>query len=94
MNNLDLVTERSLLRFFAHAARDEGMTVIFVTHNVSVAAHFATHIALVSSSGAEVGKNEEILRADRLERAYGAPVAIVPLVGMERFRPAAVEVST
>jgi manganese/iron transport system ATP-binding protein len=88
MNNLDLVTERSLLKLFARQVRDEGLTVIFVTHNVSVAAHFASHIALVNGSGAEVGTNEEILQADRLERAYGAPVAIVPLVGMEPFRHA------
>jgi len=94
MNNLDLVTERSLLRFFASQVRDEGLTVIFVTHNVSVAAHFASHIALVNGSSADVGTNEEILRPDLLERAYGAPVAIVPLVGMERFRPVAVEAST
>lgn len=92
MNNLDLVTERSLLRFFAQQVRDAGLTVIFVTHNVSVASHFASHVALVGSSGAEIGSNESILRPDLLQRAYGAPVAIVPLVGMERFRPALEEV--
>ena len=92
MNNLDLVTERSLLRLFARQVRDEGVTVIFVTHNVSVAAHFASHIALVNGSGADVGTNEQILQPGRLERAYGAPVTIVPLVGMEPFRPTTAEV--
>jgi ABC-type cobalamin/Fe3+-siderophores transport system ATPase subunit len=62
-----------------------------VTHDVSVAAHFATHVALVHGSGADVGPKDEILRADLLERAYGAPVTIVPLVGMDQPEPRAVE---
>jgi ABC-type Mn2+/Zn2+ transport system ATPase subunit len=88
MNNLDLVTERSLLQLFARQNRDEGLTVVFVTHDVSVAAHFATHVALVHGSTVDVGPRPQLLRPDLLERAYGAPVTIVPLVGMEPARPA------
>jgi len=88
MNNLDLVTERSLLQLFARQNRDEGLTVVFVTHDVSVAAHFATHVALVHGRAVDVGPKAQLLRPDLLERAYGAPVTIVPLVGMEPTLPA------
>ena len=88
MNNLDLVTERNLLELFARQNRDEGLTVVFVTHDVSVAAHFATHVALVHGRRVDVGPKAQLLKPDLLERAYGAPVAIVPLVGMEPSRPA------
>lgn len=87
MNNLDLVTERNLLQLFARQNRDEGLTIVFVTHDVSVAAHFATHVALVHGRAVDVGPTEQLLRPDLLERAYGAPVTIVPLVGMEPVRP-------
>lgn len=79
MNNLDLVTERSLLELFARQNRDEGLTIVFVTHDVSVAAHYASHVALVHGGGVEAGTKEAVLRPERLARAYGAPVAIVPL---------------
>lgn len=88
MNNLDLVTERNLLALLARQNRDEGLTVVFVTHDVSVAAHFATHVALVHGRAADVGPKAQLLKPDLLERAYGAPVTIVPLVGMEPARPA------
>jgi ABC-type Mn2+/Zn2+ transport system ATPase subunit len=81
LNNLDLPTERALLNLFARR-REAGTAIVFVTHNVSIAAHLATHVALVRDGGAEVGPAAEILRPDRLERAYGGPVAIVPIPGL------------
>jgi ABC-type Mn2+/Zn2+ transport system ATPase subunit len=91
MNNLDLVTERSLLQLFARQNREDGLSIVFVTHDVSVAAHFATHVALVRGGGADVGPKDEILQPDLLERAYGAPVTIVPLVGIDEPERSAAE---
>lgn len=82
LNNLDLVSERALLALLARQNREEGLTIVFVTHDVSVAAHFATHVGLVHGDRVDAGLRAEVLQADRLERAYGAPVTIVPLAGL------------
>ena len=72
MNNLDLVTERRLLELFARQNRDEGLAVVFVTHDVAIAQRFATHVALVGGDGRiDVGTRDEVLDPAHLERAYG-----------------------
>lgn len=82
LNQLDLVTERAVLELLARRQRDESRALVYVTHQVSIAAHLATHVALVHHGGVEAGPVEELLTPARLERAYGAPVPIVAYPGL------------
>src|SRR5688572_2742030 len=56
MNQLDLVTERALLELLARRQRDAGLALVYVTHQVAIAAHLATHVALVHHGGVEAGR--------------------------------------
>jgi zinc transport system ATP-binding protein len=87
MSHLDLVTERALLELLARRNREEGLALVWVTHDVAIAAALATHVALVHHGGVECGPADELLDAARLERAYGAPVPVHPVRGFERRRP-------
>ena len=84
LNNLDLVTVRALLDLLERQNREDGLTVVFVTHDVSIAVRYATHVVLVHDGGADVGSREEMLRPALLERAYGAPLAVASLAGAAR----------
>ena len=53
------------------------MTVIFVTHNISTAAHYATHIALFRGGRVISGRPETVLTHGNLMDAYGADVKLV-----------------
>lgn len=77
-NGLDLAAEDAFLRFLADLNRQQQLTIIFVTHNVAIAARHATHLALFHSGSLEVGPLEEMLKRAPLERTYG--------VGVEVFR--------
>jgi ABC-type Mn2+/Zn2+ transport system ATPase subunit len=75
-NGLDLAAEDAFLRFLADLNREERLTLLFVTHNVAIAARYATDIALFHSGTLESGTREKMLDRDTLERVYGAPVEV------------------
>lgn len=75
-NGLDLSTEDMFLRFLAKLNQEENLTLLFVTHDIAIAARYATDIALFHSGTLESGTREKMLDRDTLERVYGAPVEV------------------
>jgi ABC-type Mn2+/Zn2+ transport system ATPase subunit len=73
---LDLGSQHALLELLVRLWREGGRTLVFVTHDLSLAARHATHVALFHDGTAEAGPTRELLTAERLERAYGAPVVV------------------
>jgi ABC-type Mn2+/Zn2+ transport system ATPase subunit len=61
-----------------HALQDlngrERLTILFVTHDLPLAARYATHIALFVNGVVEPGPAGGVLRPDSLLRAYGLPI--------------------
>jgi|APTNR8051073442_1049403.scaffolds.fasta_scaffold00016_162 ABC-type Mn2+/Zn2+ transport system ATPase subunit len=82
-NGLDLNSEEDLLSSLQRLNRDDGMTILFVTHDLPLAARFATHLALVHRGSVESGPAAHLLGHGALERTYGMaiPWAIAPLAG-------------
>lgn len=70
-NGLDLPAEDSFLQFLADLNREEKMTLLFVTHHLTLAARYATHIALLHHRRAQTGPVREILIPENLLHAYG-----------------------
>lgn len=75
-NGLDLSTEDSFLRDLTDLNRREGLTLLFVTHAIAIAARYATDIALFHSGTVESGPREKMLDRSALERAYGAQIEV------------------
>lgn len=74
--DLDLPATQSLMESLTDLNRKEKLTILFVTHDLMVAARYATHIALFVDGFVQVGQNPAILSPDWLERTYGIPVSI------------------
>jgi ABC-type Mn2+/Zn2+ transport system ATPase subunit len=75
-NGLDLAAEDAVLRFLAELNRKEQLTLLFVTHNLAIAARYATHIALFHAGEVVSGPRREVLNRQTLERIYGVAVEI------------------
>jgi ABC-type Mn2+/Zn2+ transport system ATPase subunit len=75
-NGLDLAAEDAVLRFLAELNRKEQQTLLFVTHNLAIAARYATHIALFHAGEVVSGPRQEVLNRQTLERIYGVAVEI------------------
>jgi len=79
-NHLDFLAEQSILDVLAALHREEGTTVLFVTHALHLAARYGTHVALFHGGRVESGPAAALLRPERLTRAYGVapPTAGAP----------------
>jgi ABC-type Mn2+/Zn2+ transport system ATPase subunit len=75
-NGLDLEAEDAALRFLADINRKEGQTLLFVTHNVTIAARYATHVALFHAGKVLSGPRQALLQRDTLSQVYGVGVEV------------------
>jgi ABC-type Mn2+/Zn2+ transport system ATPase subunit len=75
-NGLDLVAEEAVLRCLADLHRQDHQTLLFVTHNLTIAARYATHIALFHAGEVASGPRQEVLNRQTLERVYGVAMDI------------------
>jgi ABC-type cobalamin/Fe3+-siderophores transport system ATPase subunit len=76
-NSLDLSTEDLFLRVLADLNRTEHLTLFFVTHDIAIAARYATHLALFHAGSVESGPRKQLLNQAVLERVYGVGVEVI-----------------
>jgi ABC-type Mn2+/Zn2+ transport system ATPase subunit len=70
-NNLDPGAEEALLALLADLRRDEHVTLLIVTHDLRIAARYATHVALVADGTVLAGPRDVVLTQANLTRAFG-----------------------
>ena len=70
-NNLDLTAENDFLQTLTDIHRQEHNTCLFVTHNLSLAERYATHIGLVAQGTLIAGPKAQVLNESNLDRVYG-----------------------
>lgn len=75
-NGLDVAAEDAVLRLLAELNRKEQQTMLFVTHNLAIAARYATHIALFHAGEVVSGPRQKVLERQTLERIYGVAVEV------------------
>jgi len=75
-NGLDLPAEESLLEFLAALNRQERLTMLFVTHDLAIAARFGSHFALFHDTTVTAGVGEDVLSEQTLQKTYGLNVVI------------------
>jgi len=72
--DLDLSSTISLMKSLTDLNRNENLTVLFITHDLALAARFCTHTALFINGIVRTGSCQAVLNSEDLERAYGVPV--------------------
>jgi len=70
--SLDPAAEDAVLGLVARVNREDGVTVVLVTHDLDVATKYATHVALFHDGRVESGSRADVLRSENLERIYGS----------------------
>jgi ABC-type Mn2+/Zn2+ transport system ATPase subunit len=77
-SGLDPAAEDALLGLLVELRRSEHLTLLFVTHDIELAARHATHVALLSEGRVVAGPAREMLTPAALERVFGVPMAVFP----------------
>jgi ABC-type Mn2+/Zn2+ transport system ATPase subunit len=75
-SGLDLPSQDLLMRSLADLNAAEGLTILFVTHDLPLSARYGSHVALFVGGTVRAGTTEEVLRPDLLEQTYGLPIAL------------------
>jgi len=73
---LDVASESALLETLLELNRDDGTTILFVTHELELAARHATHVAVFADGRVTCGTRNEQLDPDTLEGAFGKRVSL------------------
>lgn len=55
---------------------ERGLTVIFISHELTVVAKYATRVLCLGREGASFGAPVDVLSGDVLQQLYGSPVAL------------------
>lgn len=77
-SDLDPAASTALLGEVSRLATEAKVSVIFVTHEPSAAASYASHVAMVDSRRGvfDSGERDQMLTSERLTRLYGQPVRV------------------
>jgi zinc transport system ATP-binding protein len=70
---LDVSSEDGLLRTLEALRAEEGLTLLFVTHKLRLAARFASHVALFHHALVRAGPRDETLDRAVVEQTFGVP---------------------
>jgi iron complex transport system ATP-binding protein len=75
---LDLGHQQRVLELVATLRAEDGLTVVSAMHDLTIAGQFAERFALLDAGRVVAdGAREDVLRADVIERHYGARVRIL-----------------
>lgn len=75
---VDMRGERLFWELLQDVRRERGITVVMVSHNLSLAAHYATHIVCVSRGECQQGTPRAVLTARNLISVFGIPIHLYP----------------
>ncbi len=73
---LDLAAATGLLEVITDLSRSKGITVVFVTHDLQIAAQRASHIAFFKAGRVTAGLLHEVFTNDNLTRTFGVPIEV------------------
>jgi len=73
---LDPAAEVGLLGLLAELNRDERRTLLLVTHDLAIAAQYASHVAFFHDGSVVAGPRRAMLTRANLERIYGLPLDV------------------
>ncbi len=80
--SLDIAHEMTLFELLAELCTHDGVTVVAATHNINLAARFATQIVLLAEGAiAAAGAPAQVLTSEAVEAVYRWPVRVQPHAG-------------
>jgi len=75
---VDVQGERLFWEVLDEARKQQGFTQLMVSHNLSLAAHYATHIICLNRKVCAEGAPHEALGASVLTQLFGVPIHLYP----------------
>lgn len=78
---MDIASEAATIAFLRELNRSRGVTILIVTHILSLVLNLATTIMLMDGATIVHGPLDDVVREDRLSALYGVPVHLGEVAG-------------
>ncbi|HLI69912.1 MAG TPA: ABC transporter ATP-binding protein [Ktedonobacteraceae bacterium] len=75
--SLDLRSQVGIVQLTARLARERGLTVLLVTHDINPLLPVVDRVLYIARGQVAIGKPDEIITTERLSHLYEAPVEVV-----------------
>ncbi len=75
---VDLQGERLFWEILDDLRRGTGISIVMVSHNLHLTAHYATHVLCVHNGGVLQGSPHDVLTARNLMTIFGVPIHLYP----------------
>jgi zinc/manganese transport system ATP-binding protein len=75
--NLDVARQSTMAALVARVARERGITVVLVAHDLNPLRRVVDRVCYVAGGGVLIGPPEEVVTGPVLSRLYGAPVEVL-----------------
>ena len=80
-DGMDLKSTHGILGIMRRLHRDEGITVVFVSHQLNEVANYVDELLVIDEGRYDWGPVEEVLTAEHLRRIYDVPVVVDQVAG-------------
>lgn len=74
---LDPAAEQNLMDVLVERNRQDGLTILFVTHSLELAARYATHVALIHGGQVTAGPRDLLWDEPLLQQTFGTRLRLV-----------------
>ncbi|MGH7566853.1 MAG: metal ABC transporter ATP-binding protein [Gemmatimonadota bacterium] len=80
-DGMDLKSTHGILGLMRRLNRDEGLTVVFVSHQLNEVANYVDRLLVIDEGRYDWGPVEEVLTAEHLQRIYQVSVVVEKVAG-------------
>jgi zinc/manganese transport system ATP-binding protein len=77
LDSLDLPSQASIAELVRRVARQEGIAVLLVVHDVNPILGFLDRVVYVAGRTAVAGTPDEVITSETLSRLYGTPIEVL-----------------
>ena len=75
-DGLDVNSQHAIMKLITHFHDEHKLTIMLVSHHLSVIVNHANRIALIEKGIFQIGELDEILNQDNLKKLYNMPIDI------------------
>lgn len=77
LSHLDVRNQQAIVQLIAEVARERGLTVLLIAHDVNPLLPHIDHVLYVAQGRLEMGRPAEIITSEALSRIYSSPVEVL-----------------
>ncbi len=77
LSHLDVRNQRAMVQLISEVARERGLTVLLIAHDVNQLLAHIDHVLYIAQGKLAMGRPQDIITSARLSEIYSSPVEVI-----------------